>query len=363
MKNHALALSRLLPAESEGLCVDAALITSAPNRFYLTGFKSSAGYVLVTREEAYFLIDFRYAEAARAQVRDLKVHFFTKLGTALRELIEEHGLRGILLENAGISLSDAARLEYIFHEAGAHAVKNGVLDTLLVSLRRVKSAEEIEKIRQAQRITEYAFGRILGKIRPGVTERELALELEFDMRRQGADSVAFDLIVVSGVKSSMPHGEPGKKPLEKGDFVTLDIGACLSGYHSDMTRTVALGSVSEEQRAVYDTVLKAQLAGLEAVCPGALCAEVDSTVRSLIDGAGYTGCFGHSTGHGVGLEIHEAPYLVSGSQTVLAPGMVVTVEPGIYLEGRFGVRIEDMVAVTKDGAENLTKVSKELLIL
>lgn len=343
--------------------MDAALITSLPNRWYLSGMKSSDGFVLVTREKAYLLVDFRYYEAAGSIHSDCEVVLLESLSKTLSDLVKRHHLKGILLENNGISLAQANRIEAIFQPLDAAALKDDTLDTLLWRLRRVKAPEEIEKIKAAQQITEAAFDHVLSKIREGVTERELALEIEFYMRRQGAQGVAFDLIVVAGEKGSLCHGEPGDHQVRKGDFITMDIGAVLDGYHSDMTRTVALGQVSREQEAVYNLVLQAQLAAIDRVRPGMVCGEVDKAARDIIYGAGYEGCFGHGTGHGVGLEIHEEPRFSIGVQTVLEPGMVITVEPGIYLPGRFGVRIEDMVAVTENGCEDLTRSPKNLIVL
>ena len=241
-------------------------------------------------------------------------------------------------------------------------MEDDTLDKLLRDLRVIKTPEEIQKIKAAQRITDAAFTHILRRIRPGVTEREIALEIEFFMRREGADGVAFDLIVVSGENGSLCHGVPSQKKIEKGEFITMDIGAVLDGYHSDMTRTVALGQISPEQKKVYHTVLEAQIAALGQCRPGVACGSVDKAARDIIE-KDYPGTFGHSTGHGVGVEIHEWPRFAPGDKTIARPGMVVTVEPGIYLAGRFGVRIEDMVAITETGYENLTHSPKELIQL
>lgn len=354
-------LARSLPEESGGIRVDAALITSFPNRLYLSGMKSSDGYVLVTREKAYCIVDFRYYEAATQAVKDCEVVLFHKIGDTLRELVNRHGLKGVLLEQEGISLASACRLETNLKECGAQAVKDATLDHLLWEMRFIKSKEEIAKISASQKITDDAFAYVLDRIHEGVTERELALEIEFFMKRQGAQDVAFDLIVVAGKKGSLCHGMPDENRVRQGDFITMDIGARLDGYHSDMTRTVALGKVNDEQKKVYELVLKAQLAAIAAVKPGAVCSEVDKAARDIIYEAGYEGCFGHATGHAVGLEIHEAPRFSIGDKTLLRPGMVMTVEPGIYLPGKFGVRIEDMVVVTEDGCRNLTRSPKELI--
>lgn len=342
---------------------DAALILSHENRFYVSGFSSSAGVVLLTKDTPYLLLDFRYFEAAQKQVSDLTVVLYTKLSETLRELFQKHAVSLVLCETGEVPYREVKRMEEILSELSCGVNLDGGLDRVLLNQRMVKDAFEIGKIREAQRITEEAFYEVLPKIREGATEREIALELEFSMKRQGAQDVAFDLIVVAGEKSSLPHGVPGDNVIKKGDFVTMDIGAKLDGYHSDMTRTVAVGKVNEEQRAVYETVLKAQKAAIAAVKPGAVCKDIDKIARDIIYGAGYEGCFGHSTGHSVGLEIHEQPGFSPMDETVLFPGMIMTVEPGIYLPGRFGVRIEDMVAVTSGGCDDLTGVNRELIVL
>ena len=229
-------------------------------------------------------------------------------------------------------------------------------------MRAVKSDDEIKQIKAAQFITDKAFTHILDYIDSSKTERDIALEIEYYMKKQGAEKIAFDLIVVSGANGSMCHGVPGDKKIQHGDFITMDIGAVINGYHSDMTRTVAYGAVSEEQENVYQTVLKAQLAAIDAVKAGIPCNVVDKAARDIID-AKYPDAFGHTTGHAVGLEIHEWPYFAPSCQVITKPGMVLTVEPGIYLEGKFGVRIEDMVLIEESGCENLTHSTKELLIL
>ena len=340
---------------------DAALVVSTHNRRYLTGFPSSAGVVLVTRDSALFLTDFRYIEAARRVVKGMECVEYDSLSQTLSSLAGQHNLRCILTEDEGMSVAEYGRFSRMLPGV---ELRGGVLDGLLGALRLVKSPEELAKIRQAQALTEYGFDHILPFIRPGRTEREVALELEFLIRRQGAEGVAFDFIVVSGANSSLPHGVPGDKVIENGDFVTMDFGARVDGWHSDMTRTVSVGGCSQEQRRVYDTVLKAQLAALSVLRAGLRCTDGDAAARSVIEQAGYGAYFGHATGHGVGVEIHEEPRLSprSGEETLCA-GSVVTVEPGIYLPGRFGVRIEDMASITENGCENLTKSPKELIVL
>lgn len=355
-------LSEALPQEINGVPVDAAMITSGKNLRYLTGFPSTSSVMLVTREQSYFLTDFRYAEAAEKQITSCQVVMYTKLDETIRQIISRHHIRGVLFENDKLSLGSAKKHEDILLSAGATAIEDTALDMLIRDLRMIKSPEELQKIKDSQKITDAAFQHVLPMIKVGAAERDIALEIEFFMRKQGADGVAFDLIVVSGKNGSMCHGVPSSKKIEDGDFVTMDTGALLDGYHSDMTRTVAVGHVSGEQRTVYDTVLKAQLAALAAVRPGIECGTVDAAARDIIE-KDFKGTFGHSTGHGVGVDIHEWPRFSSGDKTITKPGMVVTVEPGIYIPGKFGVRIEDMVAVTETGCENLTHSPKALIIL
>lgn len=362
MKTAAEQIQQALREQTLGQQADAVLVTSAQNRLYLTGFPSSAGWVLVTKEEAYFLTDFRYFEAAERHVTSCKVVLMKRLSDSLKEIVERHSVKRILVENAGLSLADARSYRDLFSALGAETVEDNTLDRLLRGLRCIKTPEELKKIKAAQRITDAAYDHALTVLRPGVTERELALEIEFFMRRAGAQGVAFDLIVVSGQNGSLCHGVPSEKPIAAGDLVTMDIGALLDGYHSDMTRTVGVGHVSDEQKKVYETVLAAQLAAIQAAKPGEICSSVDKAARDIID-KDYPGTFGHSTGHSVGLEIHEWPNFSPNCDEVLRPGMVITVEPGIYLPGKFGVRIEDMIVITESGNDNLTESPKNLRIV
>ncbi len=340
----------------------AALITSLPNRRYLTGFASSAGAVLVTKEAGFFLTDFRYIEAAESRITAMPSLRYTRLTDTLTDLFHSCQIRRVLVEAEQLSLSEYAEFERKLPTVQLHG--DGSLDRMLRDLRLCKTSEELRYIRQAQQLTDDGFEHILDYIRPGRTEREIALELEFFMRRRGAQAVAFDFIVVSGVNSSLPHGVPTDKPVEAGDFVTMDFGAVVDGWHSDMTRTVAVGHAGEDMQRVYEVVLKAQLRCLQTLRAGLPCVEGDAAARDIIAAAGYGDYFGHGTGHGVGLEIHEQPRLSpAAAGQVLSPGQVVTVEPGVYLPGKYGVRIEDMVVITENGCENLTKSPKSLIIL
>ena len=336
---------------------DAALITDQLNVRYLGGVDYTDGFLLITKEKAFLAADSRYIEVAK---RDAANGFEVVLLDKRRsELIRELacGCKIIAYEENTLTCAELeaykkALVDMEFRPAGA----------IVEQIRNVKDELEKNCVIKAQRIAEAAFDHILGYISTDVTEADVALELEYFMRKNGADGIAFDTIAASGTASSMPHAIPRRVKLEKG-FLTMDFGAKYQGYCSDMTRTVCVGSPTLEMKKVYQTVLDAQCSALEYICAGKKCADADKVARDIIAGAGYGSCFGHSLGHGVGLYIHEGISLSPRSQGVLENGNIVTVEPGIYLEGRFGVRIEDMVYVKPDGCENLTKTVKELIIL
>ena len=339
----------------------ALLVASVPNRFYLTGFETSDGYVLITKNAAVFLIDFRYVEKAKETVKSCDVQLSVSPMAEIRALCEQHGIAHLYVENDYVSMSLQKDLAAAVKPT--EIVADDRFDTLLRDMRSVKNETELSLMQQAQKLTDDTFSYIVERIEAGRTERDVMLDMEFYMRRLGSEGVSFDFIVVSGKNSSLPHGVPTDKKIERGDFVTMDFGAVIGGYHSDMTRTIAVGAVSDEQKRVYDTVLKAQLSAIDAVKSGVVCKDIDKIARDLIYAAGYEGCFGHGLGHSVGVEIHERPNFNTRCDTVLKAGTVMTVEPGIYLENRFGVRIEDMVFVTADGCINLTKSPKGLLVL
>lgn len=339
----------------------ALLVASVPNRFYLTGFETSDGYVFITGDAAVFLIDFRYVEKAKETVKSCAVQLSVSPMAEIRALCEQHGIAHLYVENDYVSMSLQKDLAAAVKPT--EIVADDRFDTLLREMRSVKNETELSLMQQAQKLTDDTFSYIVERIEAGRTERDVMLDMEFYMRRLGSEGVSFDFIVVSGKNSSLPHGVPTDKKIERGDFVTMDFGAVVGGYHSDMTRTIAVGAVSDEQKAVYDTVLKAQLTAIDAVKSGVVCKDIDKIARDLIYAAGYEGCFGHGLGHSVGVEIHERPNFNTRCDTVLKAGTVMTVEPGIYLENRFGVRIEDMVFVTADGCIDLTKSPKELLVL
>ena len=341
-------------------CTDAILLTDEKNRRYVTGFHSTAGAVYVSKRRAVFYTDFRYIEAAKSAITNCEVRQICSgetYSSVMNMLCREDGVRTIALEDDCLTYK-----EYCSWEKALHAKVEPQHDLMNI-LRTVKSKDELERIIRAQRIAEKSFEEILNDIKPGVSEREIAARLTYKMLHYGAENMSFDPIVVSGTNSSRPHGVPSDKLIENGDFVTMDFGCIYEGYCSDMTRTIAVGSVTNEMRTVYDTVLREQKAVIKIDRAGVTGREVDAAARDLIAGAGYGDCFGHGFGHGVGLYIHEAPNAAPSAQKPLPAGAILTAEPGIYLEGRFGVRIEDMLYLTEDGCINLTEAPKQLIIL
>ena len=340
---------------------DAALITSPENCFYFSGYFSDNAFILVNESHAVYITDGRYIEAAENKVKDLRVVLQTSSAHQLKEIFESMGAKTVVVESGRMTL--ASYLKYSNALEGIELLADGSLDKLINGMRSVKSETEIAHILEAQRIAEKAFDYICSFIKEGQTEKDIQLELDYFMLRNGADALSFDTIALAGANGSVPHGVPSEAKLRKGDFVTLDFGAVCKGYHSDMTRTVALGEVSGEQRLVYDTVLKAQTAAIEKMTAGTPLKEADAAARDVIKQAGFGEYFTHSTGHGVGIEIHEAPAVSERSEGVLKTGNVVTAEPGIYIPGKFGVRIEDMILIKDNGSVNLTRSPKELIIL
>lgn len=339
----------------------AILITTDVNRFYLSGFHSSLGYLFIIKGKKILYVDSRYFEAAKNKTKkDVEVRLLKRLSLAFQEIKKEFSFKEIYLE-AEITVREKISFSEIFQ--GAEVICEPELSDLLLSARSIKTQEEINFISQAQKFSEKAFLNILNFIEVGVSEKEIALRLEYDMQTLGAEGISFETIAITGKKTSMPHGVPDESLVKNGDFITMDFGATYGGYHSDMTRTIAVGYVTDEMAKVYDTVLKAQLAAIEKAAAGVLCRDVDKTARDIIEGAGYGEYFNHSTGHGVGLEIHEAPNLSPNCDKKLLSGNVVTVEPGIYIENSFGVRIEDMLLIKENGSKNLTNIEKSLIIL
>lgn len=349
------ALAQALPTHADGI-----LLTSESNVFYFTGFPCDAAVLLVTRTGNFFFTDSRYLEAAQRVIAGVEFHDSARFAETFPALCKAHHVRKLLTETSVITVRAAQRYAALLPET--ELLYEDDL-AFLSQFRRIKDAEEADKIERAQRIAEAAFEEILPMVQVGRTEKEIALELDYAMLRRGADALSFRTIVVSGENSSLPHGVPGERTLRDGDFITFDFGSVVEGYHSDMTRTVALGHVSERQKLVYETVLYAQKSALAALRPGMTCKAADAVAREIIQAAGFGEAFGHGTGHGVGVEIHERPNLSPLSRETLQVGDVVTVEPGIYLRAQFGVRIEDMVQITEDGCRNFTRTDKELRIL
>ncbi|HEX3491627.1 MAG TPA: aminopeptidase P family protein [Streptosporangiaceae bacterium] len=343
------------------LGADAALITSPPNVRYLSGLASSnAAVLLPARYPGVLATDSRYAEAARRDCADLELVVERAIEPALVRLAAEAGAATLAFEAQEMTVERHAALAEL---AGAPGLVP--LGRVVEDLRMVKDEAEIDLLRRACEITSAALGEVIGELAPGRTEREIALAVERAMTDRGADGLAFDTIVASGPNGAIPHHVPGSRRLETGDLVTIDCGALVEGYHADMTRTVALGQVSDWQREIYDLVAEAQAAGVAAATAGTDVGDLDAVARDLIEAAGYGGYFQHGLGHGVGLEVHEAPIIGYDRTGTLVDRVPVTVEPGVYLPGRGGVRIEDTLVVRAGAgaAEILTMTTKELLVL
>ncbi len=340
---------------------EAILIHSPENRRYFTDFPSTDGYLIVTKTDAVFFTDSRYIEAAQKSITFCRTQLLTRLSNEVKIFFEEKHIEKVYTETERLSVALLSQFRKIFSPVKINPSKK--LENAINNMRSVKEISEIECIKKAQQIAEDAFEHILSFIRPGVTEKRIALELDFYMLSHGAEALSFETIAVTGKKTSMPHGVPDDTIVENGDFITMDFGAVYKGYHSDMTRTVAVGNISEEQKQIYNIVLDAQKTALSVLKKGLPCSEADKAARDIIKNAGYGDYFGHGTGHGVGIEIHELPNLSPRSDVVLQVGNIVTVEPGIYIPDKFGVRIEDMALITENGFENLTNTSKELIIL
>ncbi|MCP2034928.1 Xaa-Pro aminopeptidase [Planomicrobium sp. HSC-17F08] len=347
-----------LRKEMEQQQIEAMLITSQYNLRYITDFTGTAGLALVTLHKAYFITDFRYTEQAGEQVKEFDVvQAKTNLLEEAAELAKNLAVKSLAFEKDYVTY--AAFQDYQTKIDAELKPISGLIE----KIRMIKTPEEVSILKAAAKIADDAFEHICKFIKVGQTELEISNELEFFMRKQGATSSSFDTIVASGLRSALPHGVATEKKIESGDFITLDYGALYNGYISDITRTVAVGEPSGKLKEIYQVVLDAQVQAVEKIGPGMTGIEADAIARDYIKSKGYGEAFGHSTGHGIGLEVHEAPGLSFKSQTVLEPGMAVTVEPGIYLPGIGGVRIEDDILITESGNERLTHSTKELRIL
>jgi Xaa-Pro aminopeptidase len=341
---------------------DGLLVSHLPNIRYLSGFSGSAGLLLVEGAGSVFFTDVRYDTQAHEEVKAARVVVARKTPlAAVAEFLSKRRKRArgptLGIESEHCTVSEKKRLTELV-PAGVR-LKNA--PSLVERFRMVKDEDEIGLIRNAVKLGAEIFERAMEVLRPGVKEVEVAAEMELAARRSGAQEMSFPTIIASGARSALPHGRASLQPIHSGAFVVCDFGVILSGYCSDQTRTVWVGSVPEEARRTYEAVREAQQAAVEAVRPGTAVGEVDAAARKILRKAGLGRHFTHSTGHGVGLEIHESPRVANGQLEVLQPGMVITIEPGVYFPGKWGVRIEDMVAVTAGGREVLTPTSKELL--
>ncbi|WP_066312346.1 Xaa-Pro peptidase family protein [Bacillus sp. FJAT-29814] len=338
--------------------IDGMLITSPFNRRYISNFTGSSGVVLISAEKAMFITDFRYIEQAKKQCEGFEIiKFNDSIPKEVAELSKQLGIQKLGFEEDHLTYSSFTVYD---NETEAELIPiSGVIE----KLRLIKTEAEIKILKEAADIADAAFKHILDFIRPGKTELEVSNELEFFMRKAGAVSSSFDTIVASGYRSALPHGVASDKVIEAGDFVTLDYGAYYKGYVSDITRTVAVGTPDTKLKDIYEIVLEAQLRGVAGIKPSLTGKQADALTRDYITEKGYGEFFGHSTGHGIGLEVHEGPALSFKSDMVLEPGMVVTCEPGIYIPGLGGVRIEDDLLITNDHNETLTHSTKELIIL
>lgn len=335
--------------------VDAYIVIRPENGRYLSGFTGGEATLFISLERACLLTDFRYIEQAKTQSPDFEI---INSGQDHFDSLSEIGqtVRRVGFEGDYVTYVDYGKLKNAFSQAELLSLPN-----LVSHLRSVKDESEIKLIRQAVQIADDAFAEVLKTIEIGQREEEIGLSLEFSMRRAGASGASFDFIIASGVRSALPHGTASSKRAQSGEFLTMDFGAIYQGYCSDITRTIFLGEPEDKHREVYDIVLAAQKAGIEAVIPGRTGKEVDAVARKLIEEAGYGEYFGHGLGHSVGLAIHEGPNLNKREDRVLEPGMVVTVEPGIYIPDWGGVRIEDIVLVTEKGCEVLTQAPKDFI--
>ncbi|MBQ7599292.1 MAG: aminopeptidase P family protein [Clostridia bacterium] len=349
----------LLRREMGKIGVDAIYVSSAENHQYVTDFDNPDGWAFITMDKAWVYADPRYIEAARAEATSLCKVCLPGEPT-IPSVCAEESIRTIGYEDFKLTCAELERLRKSFEGQDIRFVPLG---GMLTSLREFKTDDEVASIVAAQRIAEAAFDHICKVLTYDMTEVEVAAELEYYMKKHGSQKPSFDTICVSGTASSRPHGVPRNVKLEKG-FLTMDFGAMVNGYHSDMTRTVVIGKADSDMKRLYDTVLKAQLAAEAAVAEGKKNFDIDKIARDIIYSAGYEGKFGHGLGHGVGLEIHEEPRLSPKTgDEVLKAGQIVTVEPGIYIEGLYGCRIEDMMYVTETGADLLTDCPKELIEL
>lgn len=337
--------------------IKALWITKPENKYYISGFQSSNYFILLTGIKNYLLTDFRYIENAEGLKDIYEIVLISNQFTPF-DFLRDHAQAGIGIEYKSITFD-------FYNDIIEKSSIKGVLsaDNIIEKIREIKEQEELDYINQAAKIANQGFAHMLDFIKTGITEKEIAFELEFFMKRNGAEGLAFDSIIASGERGSLPHAAPTDRRIQKGDFITLDYGAKISGYCSDMTRTIGVGPLIPRQKEVYALVLEAQKNALSQLKVGVRASDVDKIARDIITASGFGMYFGHGLGHGVGLEIHEAPTLIPSSAEVLEHNMVVTIEPGIYLPRDFGVRIEDLAVITNSDIITLSSVEKELIIL
>jgi Xaa-Pro aminopeptidase len=339
--------------------IDALLITSTTNRTYLTGFTGSSGYLLLTADQCFLLIDSRYMIQAAQQVQEIEViEHLPQVTVSIRALLQKLGISKLAFEQTELTYQT-----FLDFRTQLQSISFDPILPLVNQLRIIKDDHEIAIMKEAAKLADEAFHFICSKLLPGMTEREIALELEIFIRKHGGTSTSFDTIVASGERSALPHGVASDRVLQKNEFVKLDFGAYYKGYCSDLTRTVMLGQPTSKHQEIYEIVLEAQMNVLQHLKPGITGAEADALARDIINHYGYGDYFGHGTGHGLGMQIHESPRLSKQDNTILTPGMVVTVEPGIYLPGFGGVRIEDDIVLTDTGIKILTQSSKQFMII
>ena len=338
--------------------LDAILLSSPLNIRYLCGFSGSEGALLLTRDAGWFLCDSRYTTQAAAEVAGVDIRQFTVKLDAIADLVAEMKFSRIGFEATHTTVADFNTLSGKLSSSQLVAIE-GEFDRI----RSCKDSDELDRLQDVAAIASNSLLAVLPALRPGISELDFARELEFEMRRRGAEGRAFDFIVASGDRGAMPHGRASEKTVRSGELVTIDFGAVRNGYYSDETVTVAVGQPDDRCREIYGIVKEAHDRAIAEVRPGIACRELDAIARNYIHERGYGDFFGHGLGHGVGLEIHEKPVLSSRSEAIVEKGMVFTIEPGIYIPGFGGVRIEDTVVVTSDGCHLLTKVPKELMIL
>ena len=340
--------------------VDGLLLTSEYSRFYGAEYQISEGVAIVTKQGCRYFTDMRYIEAAQNGIKGFEViemNAQNPFNALLNKAIADFGVTTLGYEEGYLSVA-----EFLDYEKNLNA-KLVPMHSKIAGFRAVKEDWELDLMRKAQAITDKAFSEVLTKIKAGMTEKELQAELIYCLYKNGGENLSFDPIVVSGPNTSLPHGVAGDRVLQEGDFITLDFGVLYGGYCSDMTRTVALGYATEEMKTVYETVLAAQKAGIAATKAGVTGKAIDAAARQVIADAGYGKYFGHGYGHSLGLQVHENPNCNPKGETPMEAGMVASAEPGIYLPGKFGVRIEDVVIFTADGCENITKSPKNLIIV